>query len=262
MTGEKVSMSEAAKASADDSGRQRSTIAFPYVSLKDAMELVEAIHGNVGLGECDDAQLAAWTGQSTKSSGFRVQLSGARMYGLISTDGSGKHRLTELGQLVIDPNRAREGKANAFLNVPLYKAIFDKYRTGILPPNAAALEREMVALGVSDKVKDRARHSFEKSADQAGFFEHGKNRLVMPGFAAQREAPREEPKGDDTNIGGGNGSGGGGSAEVDPIIRGLLVRLPKSGEVWPESERKLWLSLLEGSFKLIYKNGSEAVDAA
>jgi hypothetical protein len=32
-----------------------------------------------------------------------------------------------------------------------------------------------------------------------------------------------------------------------------LKRLPKSGGVWPENERKLWLQLLEGSFKLIYK---------
>jgi hypothetical protein len=27
-----------------------------------------------------------------------------------------------------------------------------------------------------------------------------------------------------------------------------------SGNVWPEAERKLWLQLLEGSFKLIYKD--------
>jgi hypothetical protein len=29
-----------------------------------------------------------------------------------------------------------------------------------------------------------------------------------------------------------------------------------SGEVWPEAERKLWLQLLEGSFKLIYKEAA------
>jgi hypothetical protein len=33
---------------------------------------------------------------------------------------------------------------------------------------------------------------------------------------------------------------------------GLLARLPKTGDVWPESERTLWLELLKGSFKLIY----------
>lgn len=52
----------------------------------------------------------------------------------------------------------------------------------------------------------------------------------------------------------GSGGGGGIPPGIDPIIRGLLVRLPKSGDVWPEADRKLWLQLLEGSFKLIYKD--------
>jgi hypothetical protein len=41
---------------------------------------------------------------------------------------------------------------------------------------------------------------------------------------------------------------------IDPIIAGPLKRHPKSGEVWPVEDRKLWLQLLEGSFKLIYKD--------
>ena len=54
----------------------------------------------------------------------------------------------------------------------------------------------------------------------------------------------------------GNGDGGDG-ADIDPIIRGLLARLPKSGYVWPEAQRDLWLDLLKGSFKLIYKDKVE-----
>jgi hypothetical protein len=50
-------------------------------------------------------------------------------------------------------------------------------------------------------------------------------------------------------------SGSGGEPpKIDPIIQGLLSRLPASGAVWPEAERKLWLELLSGSFKLIYKD--------
>jgi hypothetical protein len=41
---------------------------------------------------------------------------------------------------------------------------------------------------------------------------------------------------------------------TEKIIQGLLSRLPKSGDVWPETDRTLWLQLLEGSFKLIYKD--------
>jgi hypothetical protein len=254
MSGEKVASAEAAKANSAE--RQRSTISFPYMPLKDAVELAEAVHGNVGLGECDDDQLAAWTGQSTKSSGFRVQISSARLFGVITSDASGKYRLTDLGRSIVDPNHVREAKAQAFLNVPLYKAIFDKYRGGVLPSQAAALEREMVGLGVSDKVKDRARQTFERSAEQAGYFEHGKNRLVMPAVATAREAVESAPIEEKRNGGGGGGGSNGGQppSSVDPIIQGLLARLPASGAVWPEQERNLWLELLKGSFKLIYQD--------
>jgi hypothetical protein len=54
-----------------------------------------------------------------------------------------------------------------------------------------------------------------------------------------------------------DGSGGGDDGDppkIDPIIAGLLARLPKSGDVWPAADRKLWLQLLEGSFGLIYKD--------
>jgi hypothetical protein len=38
----------------------------------------------------------------------------------------------------------------------------------------------------------------------------------------------------------------------DPIIRGLMQRLPKPGEPWPEDERKEWLQTLEANLRLIY----------
>jgi hypothetical protein len=80
-----------------------------------------------------------------------------------------------------------------------------EYRGGVLPP-ATALSRDVVALGVSEKQKDRARLVFECSAEQAGFFEHGKQRLVMPGVAYQPDGARanecEKPEP-------GNGGGGG-----------------------------------------------------
>jgi hypothetical protein len=58
----------------------------------------------------------------------------------------------------------------------------------------------------------------------------------------------------------GGGPGGGEPPAIDPIIQGLLSGLPKSGEVWPEAERKLWLDLLAGSFKLIYKDKPDMND--
>jgi len=55
----------------------------------------------------------------------------------------------------------------------------------------------------------------------------------------------------------GNG-GGGDNTGVNPIIAGLLKRLPKSGEKWPRPQRKLWLQLPEGSFDLICEDGEAA----
>jgi hypothetical protein len=234
--------------------RERSTIGFPYMDLKSSIELAEAIHANVGHGGCDDDQLAAWSKQSAKSSTFRVQIYAARTFGLLAGEGR-KHWLTELGQAVVDPKRAREAKVTAFLTVPLYKAIYEKYKGGVIPP-AAALERDIAGLGVAPKQKDKARQVFERSADQAGFFEHGKDRLVAPGIQPGRDEPKlEEPT---KRNGGGGGGDDSGDTGVDPIIKGLLVRLPKSGDVWPEADRKLWLQLLEGSFKLIYKDKAAA----
>lgn len=251
MTGETVSMSEAAAAKDEDKGtRQRSTIAFPYEDLDAAIKLAEAIHGNAGRGDCDDSQLAAWSKQSQKSSGFRIQIAAARLFGLIDAEG-GKYKLTELGAAILDPSQAKTAKAQAFLNVPLFKAIFEKYKTGVLPSQSAALEREIVTLGVSEKVKDRARVKFEKSAEQAGFSEHGKNRLVMPAApAAGQDASSSLPPKKENGGGGNDGI----PPSIDPIVHGLLVRLPKSGAVWPEAQRELWLELLKGTFKLIYKD--------
>jgi hypothetical protein len=257
MAGENTASGEAKTIPMDDAageGRERSTIGFPYNNLADAIDVARAIHSNVGTGDCDDAQLSAWMNMSPKSSGYRVQLSASRMFGLIETT-AGRHRLSGLGRTILDPQREREAKVRAFTNVPLYSTVYEKYKGGVLPP-AAAFERDIVGLGVAEKQKERARQVFEKSAEQAGFFESGRNRLVAPGIAARDDAPgSKEEKPDDGKPAGGGGGGDG--PTVDPIIQGLLARLPKTGQVWPENERKLWLQLLEGSFKLIYKEAEQ-----
>jgi hypothetical protein len=192
MAGKNVtSVADAQKARADEPGaRQRSTIGFPYTDLEAAVEIAQAIHNHVGAGNCDDDQLAAWTGQSARSSGYRVQLYAARLFGVIETVG-GTHKLTALGKKIVDPERQREARADAFLRVPLFKAVFEKYKGGVIPP-AAALARDMGELGVAEKMKDRARRTFSSSAEQAGFFEQGKNRLVKPGVANRSDEEDQE----------------------------------------------------------------------
>ncbi len=227
--------------------RQRSTIGFPYMDLSASIELAEAIFQNVAGGECDDDQLAAWSGQSSKSSTFRVQIYAARMFGVLTGEAS-RHKLTDLGMAVVDHQRVREAKARAFLTVPLYAAIFEKFKGGSLPP-AAALEREIVGLGVAPKQKDRARQVFERSADQAGFFAHGRDRLIQPGIAGNgfTPPPDEKPKG-------GGGDGGGGGDSLDPLIAALIQKLPQSGDPkpWPVDQRVTWLQMTAMAFQMAY----------
>jgi hypothetical protein len=45
---------------------------------------------------------------------------------------------------------------------------------------------------------------------------------------------------------------------VEPLIQGLLQRLPKKGEAWPEAARKEWLAALEVNLKLIYPEAKQA----
>lgn len=252
MNGENDTLQGGAANQDDGSGYQRSTIAYPYFDLAESLKLVYAISNNVGGGYCTDDQLAPWVDLSPKSSGYRSRMSAARLFGLIETGGEQGHRLSELGLKALDANHARAAKVEAFLKVPLFKRVYENWRGQQIPP-AAALERAMVTFGVAEKQTARARQTLERSANVANFFEQGRDRLVKPGIKpglATKDERQPAP----------GGSGGGGSDDppkYDPIIQGLFNRLPTSGDVWPMSERKLWLQILENSFELVYKDKVE-----
>lgn len=261
MEGENVS-SIGVSPQAEKKTRQRSTIGFPYTDLDSCVSMANAIHEHVGLGDCDDAQLAAWTDQSPKSSGYRVQLYAARGFGLISGE-AGRHKLTDLGRSIVDPSQVREAKVKAFLTVPLFKAMFEAYKGGVIPP-AAALERQIVDLGVSEKQKDRARQVFERSAEEAGFFEHGRNRLVTPGVPVREERPKSEGKdeGGNGNGGGDGGSGGGRDVDLnlDPLLIELLKKIPLAKAGWPSAQRLRWFRTFAMNVSQIYDEDESPIE--
>jgi hypothetical protein len=173
------------------------------------------------------------------------------MFGLIET-GQGRATLTSLGREVLENSgKTQVSRITAFLNVELFRVMYDQFKGAVLPPSPA-IERQVVELGVSPKQKERARQTFMSSAKYAGFIDATSGRFVKPGIV-QGEVRNDKPPVDQERRGG-NSGGNDEPPEIDPIIAGLLKRLPLSGDVWPEVERKLWLQLLEGSFKLIYKD--------
>lgn len=228
--------------------RERSSIAFPYDDLDDAIRVANAIHENVGTGDCDDTQLSAWMKLSPKSSGYRQQLTAARLFGVMDPS-SDRRKLTPLGRSIVDPRQERAAKDAAFLRVPLYSALYEKFKDGTVPPTEA-LEREIVALGVAAKQKSRARQVFERSAQQAGYHEHGNNRLVRPGVAPLNETEATE----DRDKGGGSGGGsGGGDPPRHPLMEGLFQSLPPDGEPWPIEEAADWLQAAAYNLRFAYK---------
>ena len=162
---------------------------------------------------------------------FRGRLSAARMFGFIETE-NGKVRLSELGLYVLDENTTKSAKAEAFLRVPLYKAMFDSYNGFALPP-AAAIERQMQTMGVPPKQVERARQAFAVSA-QAGAYIAANGRFSKP--TVTPVPAREELGGGNGGGGGGAGGGGGGGNDAGepplspPIVRAMPPATEKALE--------------------------------
>lgn len=234
--------------------RQKSTIDFPYLDLDDSVGIAKGIH-DVGGSSCLIETLAGHLRQAQSGGGFRLRLICARIYGLVRYD-KGEISLLELGNRICDPVQEKGARVEAFLTVPLYKAVYDKFRGTVLPP-PSGIENTMVSLGVPLKQKDKARQTFMRSARQAGFFEYGGERLVMPSVKENStvSAPAATADLNQSRI----------QLEqvasryqrtFHPFIEGLLQKLPPAEAEWPRDERKRWLQTAANIFDLMYTAGA------
>jgi len=239
-----------------DAKRQRSTISFPYSDYEDVEKIARAIHGNVGHGTCSLDQLAPWTNQSAKSSTFKSQVAAARLFGLVESSDAESYKLTPLGIRSVDQAQARVAKAESFLTVPLFKAVYEKYKGTVLPP-MAALERELASLGVAEKQKGRARQVLVSSAEQTGFQEQGKNKLVAPAVVVVPPPPVDQIK---NREGGGGGGGDDTGLDLDPLLIALLRKIPKTGEEWPAAQRLRWFRTFAMNVSQVYDEDEDPVD--
>jgi hypothetical protein len=145
--------------------------------LKDAeliaYELRHKLSDNANLD-----QLAKSLGAPPTSGAFRIKVATARTFGAIAVT-HGDLSLTYLGRRLIDPETQAQARVEAFMTVPLFAALAEEYGDASLPSDPA-LERKIHDLGVSTKLVRRARQAFLRSAELAGFFRHGRDRLVPP----------------------------------------------------------------------------------
>lgn len=232
----------------DGGPSERSTIEFPYSDLDNAIEIVRGVHA-VGGTACDYDQLAAHLGLEAKGGGFRIRITAAKTYGLLTYERGGRITLTELGRQIIDPQYERAARAEAFLKVPLFAKVYENFKGSPLPPQAG-LERAIVSYGAGSKVVKNARQVLMRSAKQAGYFELSADRLTAPPI---RGNAQEQPKDKEERKSGSGGSGGNGGTG-HPLIDGLLQTLPKPNTPWSPQERMNWLVMANSIFKIIYQS--------
>jgi hypothetical protein len=227
-----------------------SEIAFPYGDLEDALRIAQTLHARFGYN-CEPDQLAAQMGTDTKHSGFRVQLASARIFGAVDV-GRGSVSLTELGARLADEQTEREARVEAFLHVPLYGRLYEAFR-GRRLPGPGGLENEMKILGVSPRQLTKARVAFQRSAEQAGFFASGTDRLVRP---ANVPAPSATVSGDDPMSAQDQpipndydiiGLGG-----LHPLLVGLIRTIPREGEPFSPKRQRQWLEAAKVNLALVF----------
>ena len=50
-------------------------------------------------------------------------------------------------------------------------------------------------------------------------------------------------------------------ATQDPLIQGLLIRLPEAGTIWPHDKRAKWLQLLAANLDAVFLSGEDDTKA-
>jgi len=239
--------------------RELSTIGFPYCHMEDATGIARAMLEQGG-GDLSRDQLE--TIMAAKGGNFPTKFGAARMFGFVQRNQQGRYYLTDLGHAILSTDETQNSAARhvAFLNIPLYKRTFVDFKDTPLPSRPVGLENAFVQMGVAPKQKEKARIMFEKSAQYAGFFRHRSDQLVKPITSPSVAAAISSPTilSDDTvRVAGGFDGKNTTDPMKEPLIHGLLIRLPEIGSDWPPERRVRWLQLLANVFDVVYSGPDE-----
>lgn len=218
--------------------RARSTVSFPYCDLAEAERAVRQVAES--FGRCRPDQLAAWLGHTTLDSGaFRNKMVAAKLFGVLA-GGRNEIAITPLGERLVGGETSRQARVDAFLSVPLYRAIFGAHRGGQLP-GTMGLELEMMRLGVSRTQVKVARRVLLRSAEQAGFVESGPHQLVLPrGTELPEPSKRSRP------------AAAAALGRYPKIIEAILEQAPW-GSSWAEAEFDEWADLFVKAARVSFR---------
>lgn len=214
--------------------RKRSALRFPAYDLADSVLVAERIHVDGGGTVSDDALAAYLDYKSTNNGAYLARVAAAKLFGLIEGDRGVNYRLTPRARDIIMPvydEQRRKALVDAFLDIPLFKAVYDEMRGRDLPPDFGMKNMLRNQMGVTPTRVDVALRTLMNSAETAGFFatRGSRTHLIMP--VVQREAPHhdeeqeEEQPDEHVHHGGGGGNGHSGDEPPKPPASASLDQL-------------------------------------
>jgi hypothetical protein len=239
---------------------------YAYFDLNDSLEVARAVHDRGG-GSCARDLVAVALGYSTTKSGaFVSRIYAAKAFGLITIAGD-SIATTERAISILHPVMESDeivGRRDAFLAVPLFQKVYEKYKGGPLPQESGLKNLLKTEYGiVEDRIKPALRVMLA-SAEQAGFFAAAgnKSRMIAPTGIVhtgvgkldalpsklEGEGQPERSKQQSTSSGG----GGDGSGSVHPALIAMLRELPRSGSVWQKSKKELFMIAFRSIIDVVY----------
>jgi hypothetical protein len=206
------------------------TARFPKYDLSTCAAVARTIHVKGG-GQATPDQLAAHLGyKGTNNGAYLSKVAAAGYFGLIARNGP-VIVPTTLAHQILSPVYAHDAKkalVDAFLNVEMFKRIYEDFKGKELPPEFGMKNALRNIYGVPAATVNDAYRSLMDSADTAGFFATkagARTHLIMPlvqpvpGF--QTGSIKSDPGELIETFGGGSGGGGNPPQPPGPTIPAL-----------------------------------------
>lgn len=163
-------MSDGMETAAHKSKRQRSP-SYPGIGLEAALDRAKALYQEEGRNAAPtDAILQHW-GYSAKSGPGLVTLAALKRFGLLTTEGAGKARLSKLARSIIlderDDSPERDTAIKKAALMPgIHRELWDKYQ-GQLPSNATLRHFLRLEKGFTDGAADELIRQFRDTVSFA-----------------------------------------------------------------------------------------------
>ena len=216
----------------------------PYLDLSSTIDIVDTIY-SIGGDSCEWGQIAASLKQTPTSGNLRLKMLSGRAFGVWDYQAK-TVTLSALGKQILNPETKKKACVDAFLNVPLFSTLFEKFKELPLPADTV-LEKHAINIGIVKNQSPKAVRVFKDSARMAGFFEIASDRLTKPSIS--ESTLTEESVGDSVarDV----------PSDVPPLVQALLQQLPAEGAPWELSKCVAWLEMLKLGFVVMYDNSDE-----